>query len=111
MILQVNQDEVAFHNQYSKEQLERLVAVGLYPPAIHYTVTYSRPPDFEHASLKVLKVIMTGTNKPQVTFPIAVYRVNGECKCFTSQVHVEALPSPGALPPFSFVMQSPRSVL
>ena len=80
-----------------------MVTGRLYPPAIHYTVTYSRPPDFDHVSLEVLEVIMTGTDQPQVTFPLPVYNTNGECMCFISQVCGEALPSPVALLHYSFV--------
>ena len=46
---------------------------------------------------------MTGTDQPQVTFPLPVYNTNGECMCFISQVCGEALPSPVALLHYSFV--------
>ena len=102
LILQVSQDQVEFH-QHSKEKLEGLVSFRLYPPAIHYAVTYSRPPDFEHPSLEVLKVVVTGTDQPQVTFPLPVYCTTGECMCLISQVCGEALPSSVVLPHYSFV--------
>ena len=61
------------------QELEDLVAGGLYPPAIHCAVTYSQPPDFEYVSLETLEVVMTGTDQQQVTFPVEVYQAKGEC--------------------------------
>ena len=78
LFLQVDRDEVTFHKQYTEEKLEGLVAHKLYPPAIHCSVVYSRPPDYEQASVDILEVRMTGTNKSQVSFPIKVY--NAMCK-------------------------------
>ena len=40
-------------------------------------MTYSRPPDFEHVSLETLEVVMTGTDRQQVTFPVEVYQAKG----------------------------------
>ena len=77
--LQVNQEDVAFRDKYKEQQkLEGLVADGLYPPAIHCAVTYSRPPDFGNVSLETLEVDMTGTDRQQVTFPVEVYQAKGE---------------------------------
>ena len=78
--LQVDQDEVTFHNLYTEEKLEGLVSHNLYPPAIHCSVVYSRPPDYEQPSLDILEVKMTGTNQPQlqVSFPIKVYSTMGK---------------------------------
>ena len=59
--------------------LEHWVARWLYPPSIHCTVTYSGPPDFEHVSLETLEIVMTGTDRQQVTFPVEVYQPEGEC--------------------------------
>ena len=64
----VNEDDVAFYDQFSEKELED--AECLYPPVIHCVVKYPRPPDFEHVSLETLKVILTETNWPQVTFPV-----------------------------------------
>ena len=74
---QVDQDAVTFHKRYTEEKLEGLVARKLYPPAIHCSVTYSRPPDYEHPSAEILEVKMTGTNQSQVSFPIKVYSAIG----------------------------------
>ena len=63
-----------------------MVVAGLYPPAIHCAVTYSRRPDFEHV-METLEVVMTGTDRQQVTFPVEVYQAKGKCMyvfCFTS---------------------------
>ena len=81
-----------------------MVTGRIYPPAIHCAVMYSRPPDFENVTLEVLDVVVTGTDPPQVTFPIPVYCTTGECMCFISQVCTcgEALPSV-TLPHYSFV--------
>ena len=71
-----------------------MVADRLYPPAIHCAVTYPRPPDFERVSLETLEVILTGTDKPQFTFPVEVYQAFGECPYMFHFTSVEAQPSP-----------------
>ena len=76
--LQVDQDVVTFRKRYTKEKLESLVAENLYPPAIHYSVVYSTPPDYDRASVGILEVRMTGTNQSQVSFPIKVYNAIGK---------------------------------
>ena len=78
LFLQVKRDEVAFRKWNTKEKLEDLVTHKLYPPAIHCSVVYSRPPDYEQPSLDILEVKMTGTNKPLVSFLIKVYSAMGK---------------------------------
>lgn len=85
--LQVNQDDVAFDNLFKTEkELEYWVTKTVYPPAITCAVMYGKPLDFGQASSEVLKVIVTGTDKPPISFPIKVYRTSGECVLhFTSE--------------------------
>ena len=73
--LQVHQDDVVFHNRYTKDELKRKVASKLYPPAIQYAVIYRTPPDFDKAAsrVRVLEVIISGTDREQFSFPIKVY--------------------------------------
>ena len=78
LLLQVDQDAVTFHKRYTEENLEDLVTHKLYPPAIHCSVVYSRPPDYEEPSADILEVRMTGTNQSQVSFPIKVYSAVGK---------------------------------
>ena len=78
LFLQVDQSEVTFRKRYTEKKLEGLVAHKLYPPAIHCSVVYSRPPNYEQPSLDILKVKMFGTNKPQVSFLIKVYNAIGK---------------------------------
>ena len=77
-LLQVDRDAVTFRKRYTEEKLEGLVTHKLYPPAIHCSVTYSRPPDYEEPSVEILEVNMTGTNQSQVSFPIKVYSAKGK---------------------------------
>ena len=82
---QVNQDEVAWHDQYTEGKLERLVSNGLYPPAIHCIVMYQYPPDFNVTS-DVLNIKMTGTDKLQASFPIKVYSAKSKYTFYIIQV-------------------------
>ena len=81
--LQVDQDEVAL-DRYG-ETLKDAVTSEDYPPSICYSVRYEAlpfpPPDFEQPSLEKLKVSLTGTHKPVVSFPITVYTARGEYIC------------------------------
>ena len=78
LFLQVDRDAATFHKRYTEDKLEDLVAHKLYPPAIHCSVVYSRPPDYEEPSAEILEVRMTGTNQSQVSFPIKVYNAIGK---------------------------------
>lgn len=80
--LQVDQDEVSFRDWYDQNELEDAVNNEFYPPAICFAVRYKPLPDFEEPNdLEVLEVNMTGTHKPQVSFPITVYSPKGEYMC------------------------------
>lgn len=70
------------------------VTSKLYPPAIHYTVLYNSPPDFEKAISRVLEVKITGTDKPQNLFPIKVYKTSGECMHICHSVYYLAVHFP-----------------
>ena len=76
--LQVDRDAVTFRKRYTKDKLEALVAHKLYPPAIHCSVMYSRPPNYEQSSIGIIEVRVTGTNQSQVSFPIKVYNAMGK---------------------------------
>ena len=90
--LQVDQDEVSV-DCYDPKELENAVDRKDYPPAICYAVRYEAlpfpPPDFERPSLEQLTVSMTGTHKPVVFFPVAVYK--GEYVCCIQYMYVSYL--------------------
>ena len=77
-LLQVNRDDVCYHNRCTERKLEGLVKSEVYPPAIKCAVTYSSPRDFERPSLESFDMKITGTTKRNVSFPIKVYSANGE---------------------------------
>ena len=72
---------MCYHNRYNESKLEGLVKSEVYPPAIQCDVTYSSPRDFERPSLESFNMRIAGTNKRNVSFPIKVYRANGESRC------------------------------
>ena len=77
--MQVDQADVAL--KLYVEGLEDAVAREYYPPSICYSVRYEAPPDFEQPSSEKLKVSLTGTHKPVVSFRITVYTTRGEYIC------------------------------
>ena len=80
-LLQINRDEVSYHSRCTASQLEGFVKSEVYPPAVKCAVLYSSPPDFERPSLESFDMKITGTTKRNVSFPVKVYRANGESRC------------------------------